>query len=386
MPLGDVTGEKVSKETYAYTPGLKVKEAAVISKSRRLPLPGEVCIKVGETVNYDTIVARTKISGEPVIVPVTVPLQLEPERILGYMKKKVGDSISQGEVIAGYDAFLGLLKRQVVSPVSGAIESISDATGQVIVRMPPIPVEVDAYLPGEVVEILPREGAVIRTNVAVIQGIFGLGGENHGKIVIVAESPGEELTENHIESKHRGAVLVGCSLVTLGALRKAVEVGVSCIVAAGVRHRDITTFIGEEIGVAITGQENLKLTLIITEGFGRMEISRRTFELLKHFEGNLACVNGVTQIRAGVIRPEILIPHNEKREQSPTENHTTGMVLGTPVRIIRQPYFGAIGRIVTLPVEIEQVESESFVRVARVQLEDGKIVTVPRANLEIIEE
>jgi hypothetical protein len=56
------------------------------------------------------------------------------------------------------------------------------------------------------------------------------------------------------------------------------------------------------------------------------------------------------------------------------------------VRIIRQPYFGAIGLVKFLPVELQQVESESYVRVLDVELDDGTVVTVPRANVEIIEE
>ena len=62
------------------------------------------------------------------------------------------------------------------------------------------------------------------------------------------------------------------------------------------------------------------------------------------------------------------------------------MIPGTPVRIIRQPYFGAIGKVVSLPVELQQLESESHVRVLNVELDEGNIVTIPRANVEIIEE
>jgi len=62
------------------------------------------------------------------------------------------------------------------------------------------------------------------------------------------------------------------------------------------------------------------------------------------------------------------------------------MVLGTPVRIIRMPYFGAIGKVISLPVELRQVDSESYVRVLEVKLDDDRVVTVPRANVEIIEE
>jgi hypothetical protein len=62
------------------------------------------------------------------------------------------------------------------------------------------------------------------------------------------------------------------------------------------------------------------------------------------------------------------------------------MVSGTPIRIIREPYFGAIGEVHSLPVELQQLESESMVRVVNIELDGGKVVTVPRANVEIIEE
>ncbi|MCJ7730699.1 hypothetical protein MUP51_00135, partial [Candidatus Bathyarchaeota archaeon] len=172
--------------------------------------------------------------------------------------------------------------------------------------------------------------------------------------------------------------------VTLDALKKAVQVGVSAIVSGGIRHEDLTTFTGEEIGVAITGQEEVGITLIITEGFGNMNMSQRTFDLLKEFEGYSASVNGSTQIRAGVLRPEIIIPHELKEEDA--ESLSQGMVPGTPIRIIRQPYFGAIGKVHSLPVELQKLESESMVRVVNIELNGGEVVTVPRANVEIIEE
>ena len=377
---------KVSEEAYAYTPGLKVKRAMTVSKTRRLPILGELFIQTGDEVDYNTIVARTEISGDPEIVKAAMLLGVEPEDLTRYMTKKIGDKVSKDEIIAKYNAFFGLIKKNIPSPVDGTVESISEVTGQVIIRGLPIPVEIEAYIPGKIVEALPKEGAVIETNAAFIQGIFGIGGETHGEIKMAAETPDEELSADAITPEDRGKVLIGGSMVTLDALRKGAEVGVSCIVAGGVRHSDIKTFMGEEIGVAITGQEEVGLTLIITEGFGRMRMSQRTFGLLRRFEGYLASVNGATQIRAGVMRPEIIIPHGEGQEQAAGGELSAGMVPGTPVRIIRQPYFGAIGKVVSLPVELQQVESESHVRVLEVELDDGRAVTIPRANVEIIEE
>ena len=60
--------------------------------------------------------------------------------------------------------------------------------------------------------------------------------------------------------------------------------------------------------MAITGSEQLGLTVVVTEGFGRMTIASRTFALLEKFRGRRVSVNGATQIRAGVMRPEIVIP------------------------------------------------------------------------------
>ena len=386
MPKAKRRKRRVSKEAYAYTPGLKVKRAMLVRKTRRLPIPGKVLVEEGDEVDFKTIIARTELAGEPEIVKVAILLGVEPEDVPRYMTKKVGDEVKEGDVIAHYRAFFGLIKRDVVSPVDGVIESISDITGQVVIRKPPVPLEVDAYIPGKVVEVLPNEGAVIETNAAFIQGIFGIGGETHGVIKMAVDSPDEELTADHISDDDRGAILIGGSLVTLDALRKGVEVGVSCIVAGGIRHRDLTEFMGEEIGVAITGHEEVGLTLIITEGFGKLRMSRRAFNLFKSFDGYKAAANGATQIRAGVMRPEVIIPHSEFYEEKSGDELAAGMVPGTPVRIIRAPYFGAIGRVHSLPIDLQQVETESYVRVLEVELEDGRIVTVPRANVEIIEE
>ena len=377
--------EKETEEAHAYTPGLKVKEATVASKMRRLPLLGEVFVKVGDTVSYSDIVARTEISGDPEILKVAMLLGLEPEDIPTYMLKKVGDTIEKGELIAFYSALFGLIKKRVVSPINGTVESISELTGQVILRGAPIPVEVDAYIPGKIVEVMPREGAVIETNAAFIQGIFGIGPETHGNIKIAVKDSSEVLDVTDFGPEDKGKVVVGGSRVTLDALRKAAEIGLSCIVCGGIRHEDLIEFTGEEIGVAITGQEEVGLTLIITEGFGQMSMSHRTFELLQQFEGKQASVNGTTQIRAGVLRPEIIIPH-DKVEDEESAALTSGMIAGTPIRIIRQPYFGAIGKVHSLPVELQQLESESKVRVVNIELDNGEVVTVPRANVEIIEE
>jgi hypothetical protein len=61
-----------------------------------------------------------------------------------------------------------------------------------------------------------------------------------------------------------------------------------------------------------------------------------------------------------------------------------GLDVGAPVRGIRAPYFGRIGKIVRLPVALATMPSETKVRVVEVDF-NGEKVIVPRANVEVIE-
>lgn len=374
----------------AYTPGLKVKRQTVLRKVRRLPIPGEVLAARGDKVDFDTIVARTKVPGDVETIRASQILGIEADDVeeLGqYMLKKAGDRVRKGEVIAKRIAFFGLSKAFVESPVDGTIEHVSDVTGQVTIREDPVPVEVKAYIPGRIVDVIGNEGVVVETTASFIQGIFGIGGETHGQIRIAVKSPEDSLTADMLDSSDKGKILVGGAMVTGDALKKAMDIGVRGIVSGGVEDRDLRDLLGYEIGVAITGHEESTVTLIITEGFGKMRMSNKTFELLKSCEGMEAAMNGATQIRAGVIRPEVIVPvekaSGELRDDSAVL--IKGMQPGMMVRVIAEPYFGAIGTILSLPVELQHVESESAVRILEVQLEDGRKVIVPRANVEIIE-
>jgi len=374
---------------HAYTPGLKVKRFTIVSKTRRLPIPGEVLVKEGDIVTHDQVVAKTQVPGEIHLINVANALGVDPEETSQYMLKKLKEPVAKKEVIAKRSSFFGLFKSFVYAPADGTIELISDVTGQIALREPYVPVEITAYIPGKVVHVMPREGVTIRTPAALVQGIFGVGGEAHADLKVIANSPDEVLTPEKIDSSCEGKVIVGGALVTGEALAKAVKTGVKGIVVGGVEDEDLIKFLGYEVGVAITGHEEIGVSLIITEGFGKMKMPDRTFSLLKSFDGREASINGATQIRAGVIRPEIVIALKDTEVKGLVEEAEEaggGMVPGTPIRVIRDPYFGAIGHVVSLPVELQVVETESDVRVVEIELEDGRRVIVPRANVEIIEE
>jgi len=373
---------------HAYTPGLKVTEEAFVEKLRRLPLLGEVLVKKGDKLMPDSIVARTELPGEPHTVNVANILGVEPEDIEHFMTKKLGDKVAKGEAIARYRAFFGLINRPASSSVEGVIELVSPVTGQVTIREPNIPVEIDAYIEGEVKEVLEREGVVMQCKGAFIQGIFGIGGERTGTVRFLAEGPDWVLDADALKPEHKGCIVVGGSLITGAALQRASELDLAGLVAGGIIDQDLVQFLGYDIGVAITGHEDINITVVITEGFGRMTMAHKTYDLLKALDGELVSINGATQIRAGVMRPEIIAPNHKPRRRADTtaEEISEGLGSGTPIRIIREPYFGMLAEVVDLPPELQIIETEAKVRILTARLlKDGSVVTVPRANVEIIE-
>jgi len=373
---------------HSYTPGLRVTDHAVLRRERRLPLKGEVLVEVGAEVQADTIVARTELPGNVQTVNIAAKLALDPARVPDALTVPVGAVTRKGDVIAEGKSLFGLVRQKATAPSDGTIESVSPVTGQLILREPPIPVEVDAYVCGRVAEVLPGEGVVVECTGALMQGIFGVGGETFGTLRVVAGSPDEELSAGQLTAAHAGCVVVGGSYVSYETLMRARELGVAAVVVGGFDDGNLRKLLGRDLGVAITGAEDLGFTLVLTEGFGRIRMAERTWRLLNAHAGEQASVSGATQIRAGVMRPEIVIPRAARSGDGarPTAE-ALGLEVGSLLRVIREPYFGRIARIVELPSELQPLETEARVRVMAVEFaDDGSRAVVPRANVELIED
>src|SRR5439155_1410218 len=130
-----------------------------------------------------------------------------------YMVKRVGDRIQQGDVLAETKAFIRWFKTQVRAPTTGTVETVSTATGQVILREPPRPGELFAYLDGTVSEVLPGQGVRVDTTCAFIQGIFGIGDETWGSLVLGGAAPEEDVTAAHFTCAHARRSVVGRAVV-----------------------------------------------------------------------------------------------------------------------------------------------------------------------------
>ena len=372
----------------AYTPGLTVSARTTIIKTRRLPLKGTVLSTTGTWVTPSDKVARAELPGIMQPIKVASKLGIEPSEVPALLTVKVGDKVNRGDIVAITKGMWGFFKSECKSTTAGTVELISNITGNVGIREAPTPIEVDAYIPGKIIEVLDGEGVVIEAHGALIQGIFGIGGERRGEIMMITAGPDDPITADMITSAHAGKIIVGGSNLSGDALRKAHELGVTGIVVGGIVDKDLIDYLGYDIGVAITGHEDIPLTLVLTEGFGTIAMAGRTFNLLKSLTGKTASICGATQIRAGVIRPEVIVADDTENAGGTAADEVVpsfSLEPGTNIRIIREPYFGLLATVTALPHHLVVVGSGAEVRVLEAKLNTtGEIVTVPRANVEIV--
>ena len=369
-------------------PTLRMLPSTLVRKRRELPLRGRVLVTKGSTVTANTLVAEAYREGELRIVRAAEELGVGPEEVTRCLKVRIGDAVRQGELIAEIHGLWGLLRTRVLSPMDGIIEFVSQATGHVGVRGSKDRIALQAYIDGVVAEVEDSRGVVIEARASFVQGIFGVGGERTGTLEMLDVPLDSSVTKSAIPMDVSGCVLVGGHSPSLEALREAASRGAVGFVTGSIDDTTLKEYVGYDIGVAITGDERISMTLIITEGFGAIPMNSRVDAILRNVDGKRVSINGATQVRAGAVRPEIIgVPTSIELHGRMTNSEdaaSEGLTVGSLVRVIRVPYFGQRAVITALPRELERIETGASARVAKVTLEvDGSEVTVPRANLEL---
>ena len=182
-----------------YTPGLTVSPRTTIVKTRRLPLKGEVLVSENDWVLPEQAVAQANLPGIMQTVKVASRLGVDASEVPELLTIKIGDRVAKGDLIAQTKGLFGkFFIAEARASTSGVIEIISPISGNVGIREAPTPVTISAYIPGKITQVLEGEGVQITAHGALIQGIFGIGGERRAPLMMVSQSPDQPLTEADI--------------------------------------------------------------------------------------------------------------------------------------------------------------------------------------------
>lgn len=397
-----------------HSPGTMVRPGQVIGRSsmfwqHRLKRAAHEGSIAGASPSLGVIYVREHLPtqlAETVRLDIVGELRGDKYDFHSYVRVKEGDKVERGQVLATRQE--GGKFYNVTSPVFGTVTAVAPLMGSMNIMPDNVSSVLPAHVPGLVAAIRGgREVDVVGFGI-VVEGLLGIGGEARGPLVAGpndlspwrAAASGADLS---------GAVLVtGC--VDHRSLVEASERGVTGVIAGRARQKQVCLFLGRELGVIATGDENVSPVLILTGGFGEGRMDPALYARLAGLSGKLASLSGATHIRAGVIRPRIIVSYPFPPDFSLTEATAAAVAaggaarpdgdegsgqggrepgVGARVRIVRGRWSGRTGTIRDLPDQPQEIPTGTSVLVAHVSLdpghddENGAIrVTVPKANLK----
>jgi len=338
-----------------------------IRRTRMLPVPGKLLVRAGQKVTATDVVAEARLNVQHLVLDVSRGLGYPPDQVDQFVNRKVGDEVSQGDVIAGP---VGVIHRMVRCPKDGRIVAIGG--GQVLVEINNAPYEMQAGISGLVVDLIPDRGVVIETTGVLVQGVWGNQKSDKGILTVIANGPNDPLTSAKLDVSMRGVVALAGPCSKAEALKVAGEIPVRGLI--------LPSITGDLVPIAA----QLPIPIVVLEGFGNLPMDRQAYQVLSTNEKREVVVNACALDRLTGERPEVIIPLPAVG-QIPTPREADIFAPGQTVRILRAPYTAAIGTLVSLRPGQVIFPSGLRAQSATVRLENGEQVAVPLANLEVIE-
>lgn len=321
------------------------------------------------------------------------PLPAGPKEPIWYRAEELGMSklafaaglaVKQGTVVDRGRVLITNLKPPLVAPAVGKIREISATEGYMILVPLYQPTELLAHLDGVIKEIAENGALVIESYGYRFQGVMGFGSERVGRLrPLLAEE--RDLDVNDIPDDLKSCVVLARGGVTLAALRRLEQLEISGLIVGSLDQEVLRQFSHEEPLMIMGQRMELAFTLIMMQGFGSPMPENTYREMAEHAD-LLVSIDGSTQLRAGVIRPEILIPLAEDipADTKETVNTALNLQVNDPVILIREPHFGAIGRVAAISAELQATAAETKASLALIQLDQGECLQVPVQNCQKI--
>ena len=341
---------------------------------REVLLPGGVkgtlAVRQGQRVDMNTVIARGQLPSRHYIVEAAEQLRLRsPDDLTALLLVGEKENVEAGQVIAGRNPNRG---RRVRSPVTGRVASVD--AGRIIVRAEPEEIDLLAGMPGRVVAVRPRRGAVIETNGALLQGVWGNNQRSVGAIRWEPEDGLEMIQGDALNLDWRGVIVITRKPLAYTGL-------------AIVDEQDIAGVIAPSMDATLLElASNFNRAIMLTEGFGDRRMSAQVASFLNTIlEAHSALRGTLDAVMPDALqyrRPELVMSVGTLASQPQPPKIGERLRPGTPVRIVTPPFVGQTGRIESAEGMSAQLEGGLRVGVADVRLSGGEVVRIPIANLE----
>ncbi|MDD3563058.1 MAG: hypothetical protein PHR32_05235, partial [Candidatus Cloacimonetes bacterium] len=272
-----------------------------LPKSRnKLPFKSPVRGKV-EFIDYlSGIVVASEIqdySAKPVQVKLAEKMAIPPKKINWYLKKKVGDFVYQGDMLAQKLDTSGVA--MAISPTTGEVIAYDKKTAIMTIHYKAKPHNYLAHVPGKISRIEANKAVAINYQGKRLDASIGWGNTVHGRLEYRAEPSNTVIPE--------GSILALGYSPDLKELQRLIEDGAIGIICPSIDEKNLVEYLGLEQGVINTGFELIKATLILIQGFGEIPLTASQREFFSSQNGQQCLLEPHTRIRAGVLRASVNI-------------------------------------------------------------------------------
>jgi len=350
-----------------YPVDVRVTPLTRLRRERLLPLSGEVLVNEGQEVEPSQVVARTYLPGDFHILPVARLLGVSSSKAKKFLRVERGDEVQQGQVIAKRGMLFG---RAVKAPIDGVVTA--SGGGRVLIESQPTLFELQAYVPGEIIQVIEGYGVMIETSGALVQGVWGSGPEGVGVLRTLVKGPDRPLRADMLDPACHGTILVGGRGLDEDVIERAEGLEVSGIVLGG--------FSADMLPAV----EACPLPVVVTDGIEADAMAEPIFDLLSTNEDREAVISGHFETRGKFVRPEVFVPLPAESVPSTETQIGAPLTAGARVRIARAPHLGKIGTVRQIPPHASRTKTGVRARGAIVDIGTEEPVFVPLANLEVI--
>jgi hypothetical protein len=329
----------------------------------RIPRGAVPIVSTGSEVVPDQVLAHHRRPGIPQRVPLAGPLRVSASEVAALLVVRPGTMLADSDAIARSPD-----GREVRAPLAGLLLGISASDGSALLA--PLGPEdpVIGHVRGRVRSVEP--GAItVEVPGALVRGVGGTGAAVHGELVVAVSDPGQELRASAIDVGATGKIVVGGSRASAETLTRARAMGVSGIVLGGVLDKELRDFEAiqhrrREVG-GLTGS----FGVLLVEGFGKVGVDPQRFAWFKAHAGSMASLFGADGLLYVYDAP--LAPGRRTLPR-----------IGERVIAHRRPFQGRAGVLVAELDDLHATPSGIAARMGLVRFEDGRLATVPLANLE----
>lgn len=372
---------------------LRVERDVIVRIRRHLLGKGAINVSIGSQVSPSDIIGTAQVLSGFRIINISQTLGISPKDTENFLKRKIGERIFKGELLAEKVDVLGR-KKIITSPNDGTLEHLNEETGDLRITFLSKKVELPAGVFGIVEDIDKIKGRVIiKTQASIVHGMFGTGRVRDGILHLVGKR--DQLIDKSFSTPAlEGKILVGGSLVFKDTISSCISNGVSGIITGGINSKEYKGMAGGRLVFPKKLETEIGISLVVCEGFGSISIGSDIYEVLSEANGKFTTIDGnsgkiflpsfeansLNKIKSTVLPPisqDPLYIYNKYQEQVELKK-------GSKVRVIGNTYAGEQGNVIA--VDNSETVLASGIRAHLVTIEtQRRKIQVPVANLEVID-